>query len=415
MYYYISAVAQTSAFDGQYKPVQLLTTPLVQIFLSYPSVYVTLFNDVYQREETLHLQDLPDPVRTTEQTLPQWLIQNGNRTLPTSLVPPTFTYRRVQFYDATYADFKVRPTNIGYHPDTPLSTLLEKDLLLTKAGVDYVTIKQNCLFTVNGYLHLADANSDGLYIYDGMRTQKNLNKNLCGIIDFQRIGTVECLPITSDLIVKRNVQIPYHDVLYLDLPVAPVGKKILLSIGGFLHTTDSLFQLVGDRTVRIDFKRFNWLERFYRLNEARGVDWSGVERVGGTFSKEGVFSDETLLKLFTLPNSFIIYVNTNELFVTRIPVEKTKIGGAYYSHEKIGLPLIGGEGLVKEYKHGRFDGQWTLDIDDYVLKTNVLHTTGWWDEAQAVTNTPDTNRPIQYSGAHWLVLSKTDEEFEPNV
>lgn len=410
MYTYISAVAQTSAFDGQYKPVNLTTLTLAQIYQTYPSVYVTLYNEPYTREETLNLADLHTSVQSSQETIVQWLLNNGNNTLPTTLVPPTFTYHRAQFYDATYAGFKALPGNVHYHPDTELTYDQKKDVFLIKSGVDYETIRDRCLFTVNGYIHYADASANGIVLYDAMRSLKNLNKNLIGIVDFQRLGALSFHPIQPEWISKRSEALPYHDVVYLDVPEYTAGKQILLSIGGFLHVDDKLFTLVGDRTLKIDFKRFNWLERFYLLNETHGVDWSGLEHNGDTFAKDGVYSDETLVKLFTLPQSFIIVLDSPQLFVSRLPVEQTNLAGLYYSHEKIGLPLIGGEGLLKEYKHGRYDGQWSLEIDGYLTRTNVLHSTGWWTESDVTHNTQDPNKPTLLSEAHWLVLSKSDTE-----
>lgn len=409
MYTYITAMAQATQFDGQFKPVNILTQTLVSIYRNYTSVYVTLHNDGYDREETLHLADLPFGVQSSEQTLQQWLLANGDNTLPTTWTAPALTTNRVQFYDATYAGFKLTPGSVYYHPDTQLSDQQKVDVYVTKSGVDYLAIRDHCIFTVNGYLHLADASVNGLIVYDAMRSQKNLRENHLGILDFHKVGKLSFHPILPEHLSKRSELLNYSDVLYLDLPVAPAGKTVLLSIGGFLHTPDSLFTLVGDRTLKIDFKRFNWLERFYLLNQALGKEWSGLEHQGDTFVKDEVFSDATITKLFTLKQSFVVLVDTPRLFVNRYPVELTGLPGHYYSHEKIGLPLVGSEGLLKEYKHGKYDGVFTLDTQGYLIKTNVLHTTGWWDESQVVSNTVDPNRKTHLSHAHWLLIANADE------
>lgn len=410
MYSYITAFVQTSVYDGQYRQTDIQHLQLNQIFFRYPRGYVLLNNDVFSREETLNLYDLPEIWRTSEYTLNQFLVQNGNLVLPTTTNPLTFTWHRAQYYNVHYATFKQTPVNRAFHIDYELSYDQQIDVLLTKPSVDYFAIQQNCLFTAGGLLHFTEGAVHGLTVYDAARTLRKKNDNQMGIIDFQRVSTLSCVNLTRHDVYKQKDTQPLSDVLYVSLPEPINGRKVLLSIGGFLVVPDQHNFLVGDQTYKIDFKRFNWLERFFILQRLTDMDWE-IEHLGEYASKEQVFADETIRKLFDLSQTFVIYLDLEEeLFITRHPVEQSKLPGLYYSYEKIGLPLLGSEGRLIDYKHSKFAGVWSLQTNDYMDRTNIFHSTDWVETPEVVGEFPDPNKPAKYAGAHFLVFSKSSTE-----
>ena len=120
MYQLLSAIAKLNNFDGRYHPVDISTTPLYQVYANHISVYATLTHTVVGGEYTLDLDNLPQGLRQSSQTLPEWLIVNGSNTLPVTTEPLDTTFRYARFYDLWQWNFMARGHNQLFHPTIQL-------------------------------------------------------------------------------------------------------------------------------------------------------------------------------------------------------------------------------------------------------------------------------------------------------
>ena len=112
----------------------------------------------------------------------------------------------------------------------------------------------------------------------------------------------------------------------------------MLSIGGYLHLPGKgLIKQVGERIYSIDFKDYPLARRYLEMNELMDIS-----HINKNFSKstanetqvavEDLYSDNHIIKLLTLTQSFFIVVNTDQLFVDMEKAESTDLPGRYITY-----------------------------------------------------------------------------------
>lgn len=409
MYQYIEAIGTADGFDGRYYPIDIRNVRLIDVFATYSSVYVTLARPGDFAEVTLNLYDLPQGVRVISMTLPEWLIVNGNNTLPTTNAPVVKQYRHVQFFDLRQSDFTINPGNINYHPEMELPEDMLPDLVLSKPGAHYKNMVDYGLFTVNGYIHRADHTLNGVVVLDGCKSGKIANDTHVGILDFQHIGKLTIVDIDPSMLFSRIDGQKFEDVVYIKTPTPMLGKIPLLVVGGMLHALDGSYSAVSDNVIRFDFKNYPWVNRYNAMKSNIDVSTLGLEGMAnGADSLNELYSDSTIQKLFGLKNSFIVLVDTHELHRGTVLLNQTKLPGIYLSGIAPSAPLMLGDGELAEYKITTEHGQYVLAIRDGLKERRLLETTDYLGH-QSTGYKLETSRPYDYASARLLMLSRNVE------
>lgn len=406
MYQLISAIGIAKDFDGQYYPVDLTTISLNQVFATYTNVIATLVQLSDNEEVALDLYKLPVGVRLIAQTLPQFLVSNGNRTLPTEPLP-TIQYQYAKFVDLWEWDFSVKFMNRAYHPNYELADDQKTDLLLTKPSANYSALGQNYLFTVNGFIHRTDYLEQGIVVYDGNVSKKIANNTHLGGIDFSALGGVEIIDLTKEMIYERNPNQPYSQAVYLRLPKGVGATTPLLVLGGYLHALDDMYSMVSDDVLKIDFARYPWIKRYLTLRHQIDLETLGVKpEPNGAYSIDAMSVNSVIAALIDLSQTFLVLVKTSELRRGLIPIQFNGLPGVYETSVKPFAPMVIDDGRLTEYAVSTEHGRYALRVEHYLTDRRVLETTHYLAYQQtAPLNVSE--RPKTYADAHFLILSKT--------
>jgi hypothetical protein len=225
------------------------------------------------------------------------------------------------------------------------------------------TFYKNCLVSINGFYHITDTDGNYAYVLDAGKSSVKSRQNQVGILNFMDIGELEIIPITEDMIFNQGDGSTLQQRAYVKLPnqYSTEGKVPILVMGGYLNFVGNSFWQSGDNTFSLDFHAMRLLSRFYESLPYIDFDYLGLS--GTTHNIDQVslqqfFSDEVLTKYMTSTQSFVVLVNTSQLFTNKIRLRGAKLPGMFVSESTPRYPLIMGYGRVGEYWKTYEDQQW---------------------------------------------------------
>lgn len=410
-YQYQAAIARAKTLDGEWSSIDASQMTLNALLTNYAKVYVTLTNPVIVGPVYLDMDQARAliPPSNIPVTLTAWLASLGNRTLPTISALPDFQNVPALYTDAWHSGFDIRPVKIGVSPTIPLPAGACDDLLMSKTGQDFSQVWKYALVTVNGLFHRIGGAPEGIYVVDGAKSGRVANDNNISIYSFTNVADLEIIPITPEMIYKTNPNEQYGQFAHVKLPHTIDNQTLLLVIGGYLHVLDdSIYKQVGTQSVKIDFSNYPLPERIFemqRLMDISGLNLTPAPNNASQFAIEDLYSDQTIVNLLTLSQSFFVVVNTPAFYMRKLYLEQTKIPGRYIGNSPLQYPLIGGVGRVHDYYLQPEWGQYVYgckrcDDIQYNFRTQP------WEQATSVDPTRSTIHPFRLSNAFLLEMGK---------
>jgi hypothetical protein len=166
------------------------------------------------------------------------------------------------------------------------------------------------------------------------------------------------------------------------------------------------FYPTGDNLFKVDFNNLNMLDRFYEL--LKYIDLSSLPisfsiNNETQISKEQLLTNENLIALLGLSQSFIVIVDTPKLDISRCYVKRIGIPGNYSTYVKPELPLVCGLGRYVEYWSVEEDGVHNLSVYDNIVE-NYLYDTNL--SMSSVDDSNDPRRSHRVSDAYFIKISK---------
>jgi len=370
MYTYVSALARTKGSSGTWSAVDIATLPLYQIYALYSDIKAIVTNPVITGDLSVDFADLHEQLRVLTITFPQWLVINGNRTLPTSNQIPTTTQATARHLDAWYWGFDIKPANHTKHPDVELLHDEQTDLYLTKANTNPLTIQTYCIATVNGFAHRLSSSELGTFVLGGCTSGRIANDNQVGLLDFSALGPTETVSLQSGMRVNPVEELPVKDALYINVGKPLLGKTVMVSLAGYLFVLDDCYDVVGESTIKLNIRNMNLLARYYEGRQY--VDWSQVyrpdARVPGAVGVAEFFSDTTLNAILDMPQSFVVILDAQDVQVSYAALDMAQLPGVYYAYGDAPVaPLRTGLGRLAEYLSVK-------EVDTHVVKINGYRT-----------------------------------------
>lgn len=404
-YSYQSARALPRDVSVGWVEPDLTNYPLYLTLNDYRRVYITYHRVALNDTRVFDLHHAIEVLgcESMDQSIQEWLIWLGNRTIPDLDSVPPITESKIRYWDVWTADCQVTPTRTSRSNPKNLPKSELRDLIVSKEGVDYQKVYKHLIAVVNGYCHRVGVSKQGVVIPEGGRTGLLGNDNRLGFLDFSEIGEIETYAFTPDLIHKIQPQHYLKDKMLVKLPKPAEGYTILLSLGGYLHILDSYYRLISDTTMEIRLADYPFLERLmvdrHQLDISRLRLDTVKDRTPDQWELEEIYSDETVMGYMTLPQTFMIYVPKSDWFIRKQYMEHIRQPGRYITQDaNARLPMIGGRGQVMNYHvHTLSPKRIVCTLPDrryrYQFKTRPYH------DDLTVTD-------ITYSGKPW-------EESEP--
>ena len=378
MYQYISSLQRLIKGNKEWSTTDISNVPLNVLFSTYSKIIVVLSNPYLQANVAVDLSTIIPVLDGMSSTFAEFLISNGNITLPALPKNPTLNTVTAKYADGFRAGYKITPSNPLTSLSSPQPTSDKKWLHLTQAGVDYNLFYKSCLVSINGFFHITDTDLTGIYVIDGMKSARKGNMNQLGIYSFADLGSISLLPITSSMLYKQKPDQLFKDAVHIDLGQDISKKTVMLVLGGYLHVLDNTtFTPTSNTTIKIDISNLPLLDRFYESKgtlDLSSLPLTSVRRNTDQVSIDEFYSDANITAYLTISQSFFVILDNDAVFIKTVPIHKTTIPGMYVAHSVPMYPLMGKIGRNVNYWSVEEDGQYSVTCTDCISNNYVYGT-----------------------------------------
>lgn len=197
MYTYSKAVALQKSLGAQWQSVDLTTTPVADIYNDYNRIVLELNNTYLTDPVCVDMAVFKEKYGVFAGTIPDMLAELDNAVLDTVNGLPSTAVKYCKYSDAFRAGYKMRLCDAGrFYPDNYPKKELH-DIAIARPGyaTDMSLLHDHCLVTVNGYLHMTDADNQYTYVYKGGDSLRKSNQNQVGLLSFLDIGKLTKIPV----------------------------------------------------------------------------------------------------------------------------------------------------------------------------------------------------------------------------
>lgn len=419
MYTYEKALVRDHKTSKRWIEADLADIPVIGVFDKYREVMLVLSNNTLDHFVTLNLKDVSNLFSRLEitVTISEWLTSLGNIALPTTAGYATIKNVTVKYKDAFAAGYNANLAFARGNPFSEVSDGEKDDMLLTKSNVPYKTLHDNCLISVNGLVHRTDYDFNGLYIKDGGKSFRVANQHHIGILNFKDIGTLKCISITADMLYNPHTVGKFKDAVYIHLPEDIGNRIVMLVIGGYLHLIDSNFHCISDRVIKIDMANYPLLPRFYESKKL--IDLSAMTATHDTstnndshVSLSDLFKDESIAAYLTMSQSFVVLLDSDNLYMEKHKLGYTHLPGRYFTGNKPVWPARTELGRLPEYIAINDTGIWTLAVQDN-FSTRYMHETTNYESNRSVDASRVSQNPVFYAKGFLLEIGTDKLEMVP--
>ncbi len=423
MYHYQRAIGKAMDLAGRWQDIDIAAMALRVVYAQYRKVYAVLTNDFNNYEVSLDLDKIKIQVAGTDMTIDDFLIANGNKTLPVEKRVPEIATTEVIYGPPVQVGYKAYLTD-GFsgidneNMSTKKWLYLKHDKRKEKDPDYFKKAYEGSLIEVNGFVHRTDFDSNGLYVIDAVKSRDVCGTNNMGMLSFSDVGKLTFIPIKKSMIHKREENQVYRNAIDINLGKDINNKSIIMVLGGYMHILDrELFWPTGDKSVRINFKKFNWLERYFESIRFLDLSELGLTEDGNTpdvVRYDELFSDETIIKYLTMNNSFFALVDNPDMYVETEKLWSTRASGTYNTVTFPCYPMIIGRGRMGSYWYEKdYEGYsvWHAHghMDNLLDQTRVLE----YGKNQVVTGQRQVSWPSVSSGDYrteaWFKRIKSDK------
>lgn len=373
MYTVIKSIAIPKEFGSRWQEVNISTLSVAQIFETYRKIYLTLTAAFLNDPIHVDMDTLRVKYGYYSGTLADMFTANGSETLQTITAIPTLDVKRAYFSDAFYSGYKVSLT-----AQAPYDRTSNISLKITRPDTDIIELYENCLFTVNGFFHMADRDNNFVYVNGGGNSMVRSGQNQIGIWSWLNVGKIKQLAITEDMLFKQHDTSTFSDRVYIKINEPLEGKTVLLFAGGYFIKPDKeIFFPVGNGVYCFNAGRTPLLRRYFE--SSKYIDFSNLNLDRNStndtlISVQQFYSDEVLTKYMTLPQSFIAIVDKEDVYFDEHFIRHSPLPGMYTSFTEPVYPMFVGAGKVAEYWKTYEDGQWAINVNDGYRQNKAFET-----------------------------------------
>lgn len=374
MYQYVKSFVKPVGVNQLYQDINVSLMRLSQIDKKFIDGFIELSHTAIDGPVYLSLQDLKscDLPKRDNLTFEYWLSYIGDKSLPTTDKPTTYTYKTISHRDAIQAGYHPMACSLEAHYDANLPQSEKKDLYLTKSTGAIGLLRNRALISVNGHLHTHTPYYKGVCVLGGGEMPTQSGDIICSITSFADIGDVSFIPFTADMIHRYAPATPYNQKAVIDTAVDLSDKTVMLSLGGVLVYASKVLEIVNPEAgvVKLNLNNFDLIEAIYgaigNINlESLGILNENSLSTNYHIAKQMLTSDAVVLKYLQLKQTFLIVIDNPNVEIRKEPISPTGIDGKFETHFNPSLPLIDDIGRVAEYWVTSQNNGW------YVLHTKA--------------------------------------------
>lgn len=386
MYTLISAVKRKTKYSGDWIFFNIANEKLNNIVNRLGWVVIELKPSFGNKTKWVNLVNLEDKFIgiNLDMTFSDWLRYIGDINLPFNSIDFYKQYY-VKYVQAWHSDYNFQPVHPYINAQVDISPYEKSDLIVTHPTIDHTYLGEYGIFSVNGLMHISYYGLDELRIVDGFKSILKYNDNQIGLWSFENIGKIQCIPIKEEYLSKYDTHTKYLDKTYLTLPenIDYNNKSIFFVIGGYPYFIGDNITPVNENSFSLTVKEIFTIEKYFQLQDRLDIsDWglNTDENNPSRFKVSDLFSDDTIIKLLTMSQSFIVVVDSPTLKETIVPVEYIKLPGRYLDDSAHKLPLCGVNGICVDYHTIKEDIVTVLAASNNRRKNYFANTLDWTKE-----------------------------------
>lgn len=358
MYRFVSSYLKPRGPANTYQNVDISLQTIEFIQREYIDGYIELSNPALTDNIFITIQEFRElklPHRL-DQTFEYWLSYIKNATIRGTEIRPNYTTNLVKGRNALQAGYSFKLCKRTMSPDASIAIGDMNDVYLYKFGVPRETLQKRSLVTINGYMHPHVPYYDGIAIVGGGSQHKKIGELNVGLLSFSTVGDLQMVPITEDKISRYQPGVPYSDKVVIDVGRDLRNKSVIVVLGGFPLISSPLVSIVGDEAgiLSINTRMFDMVRHVNNSVGEINLEACGIvspDPIKGMppLSANYIRSDIMMLKYLTLPQSFIVIVDTPTLVVEKTAVPPTGLPGRYVYMSEPNLPIMDSDGRIIEY------------------------------------------------------------------
>lgn len=419
MYQLVNAYLRAHGKNKTWSLVDISLLPLNTVFTKFNDGYITLLNPSLDPNPLfVDLQQLKNAALPfLNLPFETWLQSLSNRPLPFLTQEPTYTTKTITYSDANQAGFditRIHPTFVidecGPNPYFTNDEL--SDLRLEKNGVSVEEVQKYILCTVNGFLHPTIPIETGIQIKDAALSIDVCNENSIGLISFKNIGEIQQVPITVGMLSRIN-NFPARYEYYINLNTDITNKTVMLSIAGYLHLEDDTFDVVSYETglIKVSLTRVNVIRRLFEMKRYLKLTHLVHNRSNSkpdTVNVLDFYKNENIEALLTMTQSFVILVDTDNLYYEREIVDKSLFPNVYEYGLEPTVPLRTSTGRLPEYWRTYEHQTWVMSLSDTYQREYLHETTEW--SSGGIVNSRLSEFGLQIGKVHLFYIKTQKQE-----
>lgn len=324
---------------------------LSDILIKFEEVHITVDDNGVVSNWRPLTSTLRSLMQTSNFTLTEWIqyCNQNNIRLDTTSTPFTFdVLKTISTYGAREIGFKVERANAYINPDS-LANSVGDDLRLSRAGTDYSKFVGNVLTTINGIVHPVVINQNGIYARNGNKTAQDVGVKDVSMINFKDLGgfKIQNFPI-SGMYKQQGGSVKLYDNCCFNMNYDVTGKVFGAVIDGYLHILDDVIEVVGQRQLRIDWRKVPLLKRAILANgnPPNRTSVRSVSRV----SEAMVTSNEWINDIILSPFTFLVVFNWGDITKSSKELISKGLPGVYFYPEDVNGIMMTSVGEIYSYK-----------------------------------------------------------------
>jgi hypothetical protein len=409
MYTATDAIGVKKGVNQKWQTIDLDAITVSSMFDQYRKVYLTLQTGQPLITVYLDMDTVRDQYSTYAYTVHQLLVDILNESLPTIDNLPVINTRRARYMDAFRAGYNAQPFDRLYGENTPVLNRPDAIIRRQDPVVNYELFYKTTLVSVNGFYHRTDIHSsNGILIYDAGLCLRKSNQNQLGLLTFHGMCEIQSHSITSEMIRPAIEGASLSNATYIHTNLDLTNKSILFVIGGYMHTLSNIVSRVGDNVFKIDFSNYPLFDRFYEMYhhlDTSNFNLSTSSVNPYQVSTEELQSNENIIALLTMSQSFMVVLDCPEIYTEVNYVRKTGYPGCYISYTDPAYPLVTGLGRHNEYWYREEDGQYALTVYDNAVANRIYNTVNPYLE-NSISDSRQPTDPVYLSGAYLLMIAR---------
>jgi hypothetical protein len=373
MYTVIASIGVSKEPYSRWQALNLSSFTVEQIFNAYRKVYLTLTAGFLTEPVFVDMDVFRLKYLNFQGTLADMFLDNNTDTFETIEEIPVLETKRAYYSDAVRAGYKINTSN-------QLSTgeIENLDLKLSRPNTDINELYNHCMFTVNGFFHMSDKDSNYVYLLNGGNTMLKSRENHVGIWSWLNVAPIKHVKITENMLFKQHDESTFSDRAIIKINEDTTNKTVLLVAGGYLVRPEKeIFYPIGNDTFCFNIGRIPMLRRYFESRDfidfsSMGLDSSSVN--DSLISLEQFYSDEKITKYLTLPQSFLVIIDKEDIYFEQHFIKHTNLPGMFITYYDPVYPLFVGAGRAPEYWKRQENAQWSVNVSDSYRQNKAFET-----------------------------------------